>query len=96
MNTQLKTGFWGWEFTIQGFYAFAPNPPNDAMLVDPNVVLGWGEGYGVQKHDIYLGTSWDDVNNADANDATGIYRGFRMTPNYPCSNLELATRYYWR
>jgi hypothetical protein len=85
-----------WEFTIQGFYAFAPSPPNEAVLVDPNVVLSWGEGYGVQDHDIYLGTSWDDVNNADANDATGIYRSFRKDPNYPCSNLELTTKFYWR
>jgi len=85
-----------WEFTIQGFYAFAPNPPNDAILVDPNVVLSWGEGLGVQYHDIYLGTSWDDVNNADANDTTGIYRDCRKDPNYPCSNLELTTKFYWR
>jgi hypothetical protein len=85
-----------WEFTIQGYYAFAPNPPNDAILVDPNVVLSWGEGYGVQEHDIYFGTSWDDVNNADASDTTGIYRGFRRDPNYPCSNLELTTKFYWR
>ena len=85
-----------WEFTIHGFYAFSPSPPNDAILVDPNVVLSWGEGYGVQEHDIYLGTSWDDVNNADANDNTGIYRGLRMAPNYPCSNLELTTKFYWR
>jgi Tol biopolymer transport system component len=85
-----------WEFTIQGFYAFRPSPPNDAILVDPNVLLSWGEGYGVQEHDIYLGTSWNDVNNAEADDVTGIYRGFRMDPNYPCSNLELTTRFYWR
>ena len=85
-----------WEFTIQGFYAFAPSPPNDAMLVDPNVLLSWGEGYGSQEHDVYLGTSWEDVNNADATDITGIYRGFRMDPNYPCSNLELTTKFYWR
>ncbi len=85
-----------WEFTIQGFYAFEPSPPNDAILVDPNVVLSWGEGYGVSEHDIYLGTSWDDVNNADASDATGIYRSSRKDPNYPCSNLELTTKFYWR
>jgi subtilisin family serine protease len=85
-----------WEFTIQPFYAFAPNPPNDAIFVNPNVVLSWGEGYGAQEHDIYLGTSWDDVNNADANDTTGIYKGYRNYSNYPCSNLELSTRYYWR
>jgi hypothetical protein len=36
------------------------------------------------------------VNNADANDITGIYRGLRKDPNYPCSNLQLSTKFYWR
>ncbi|MHC4544896.1 MAG: GLUG motif-containing protein [Planctomycetota bacterium] len=85
-----------WEFTIQGFYAFAPSPPNDAMWVDPNVVLSWGEGYGVQKHDIYLGTIWEDVNKADTDDITGIYRGFESNPQYQCADLEYLTTYYWR
>jgi hypothetical protein len=85
-----------WEFTIQGYYAFAPSPPDNAILVDPNVVLSWSEGYGVQDHDIYLGTSRDDVNNADANDATGIYRGFGSNPQYQCTGLEYLTTYYWR
>jgi hypothetical protein len=85
-----------WKFGIQDYYAFAPNPPDEAEYVDPNVLLTWREGLGVQEHDIYLGTSWNDVNNADANDTTGIYKGLRKHPNYPCSNLELTTKFYWR
>jgi hypothetical protein len=89
-----------WEFGIQDVKAFAPSPPNEAILIPTDVLLSWLPGYGPVTgnldHDIYLGTSWDDVNNADANDTTGIYKGCRKDPNYPCSNLELTTKYYWR
>jgi hypothetical protein len=56
-----------WEFTIQGFYATEPSPPNEATLVETDVLLSWLPGYNSgsyfsTQHDIYMGTSWEDVN----------------------------------
>ncbi|MHC4283771.1 MAG: hypothetical protein ACYSWZ_12480, partial [Planctomycetota bacterium] len=53
-----------WEFTILDFYAFEPSPPNEATFVGTDVLLSWQTGYGIVEHDIYMGTSWEDVNNA--------------------------------
>ncbi|MHC4643074.1 MAG: hypothetical protein ACYS32_15635, partial [Planctomycetota bacterium] len=53
-----------WEFAIQGFYAFIPNPPNDATFVPSDVLLSWKPGYGVVDHDIYMGTSYEAVRDA--------------------------------
>jgi hypothetical protein len=60
------------------------------------VLLCWQAGYDVGVHDVYLGTSWQDVNNADYIDTTGIYQGYTIEPNWQCSNLAFNTRYYWR
>jgi hypothetical protein len=85
-----------WEFAIYGFYAFAPDPPNEAVYVDPNVLLSWLPGLYVCCHDFYIGTSWEEVDNADRSDTTGIYRGYTLEPFYQCSNLVFNTKYYWR
>ncbi|MBA7606112.1 hypothetical protein ES703_13251 [subsurface metagenome] len=88
-----------WQFTIKGFKAFLPNPSHGAIFVDPNVTLSWEAGFGVQKHDVYFGTDWDDVNNADINDMTGVYRGTfddAVSNTYPPEILEPNTKYCWR
>ncbi|MHC4694392.1 MAG: LamG domain-containing protein, partial [Planctomycetota bacterium] len=73
-----------WEFAIQGFHAFAPNPPNEAIFISTTPFLTWLPGFGVQDHEIYMGTSWEDVNNA-VYDYTNIPPEFvtaRSEPNY--------------
>jgi hypothetical protein len=75
---------------------WSPDPIDGAIDVPRDVVLEWLEGNWAGSHDAYLGTDWDDVN--DANTATaGIYRGNYEAPEYdPPGNLELNTTYYWR
>ena len=87
-----------WEFTVLDFKATLPNPPNEATFVETDVLLSWQPGYGVEDHDIYMGTSWEDVNNA-------VYNPFnpplefvatRSEPNIVVTSLALNTTYYWR
>ncbi|MHC4546888.1 MAG: hypothetical protein ACYSYL_20630, partial [Planctomycetota bacterium] len=85
-----------WEFTVTSFYATVPNPPNEAIYIDPDVLLSWKGGYQVDVHDVYFGTSWEDVNNANEFDLTGIYKGWGSDPNFQCSGLPTDTRIYWR
>jgi len=101
-NDALGNTFYGdiWEFFIQGFKAFAPSPPNEAVFIswDPVDLLSWLPGFGVEYHDIYMGTSWEDVNNAvyDALNPPPEFVTTRYDPNYQIYNLTEATKYYWR
>jgi hypothetical protein len=85
-----------WEFTVMSYYATKPDPPNETMYVNIDVLLSWQVGYDVDVHDVYIGTNWDLVFNADEFDTTGIYKGWTVEPNWPCSGLPADTKIYWR
>ncbi|MHC4695105.1 MAG: hypothetical protein ACYS67_20425 [Planctomycetota bacterium] len=88
-----------WEFAIQGFYAFAPSPPNEAIFISTTPFLSWLPGFGVTDHEIYMGTSWEDVNNA-VYDYMALPPEFvtsRSEPNYQVvTALPNNTKIYWR
>jgi lysophospholipase L1-like esterase len=71
-----------------------PKPADGAMNVDPNVVLGWVPGQDILSYDVYFGTSYDDVNNADK--LSGEYKGNYEVNSYDPCGLDLGTTYYWR
>ncbi|MHC4735726.1 MAG: right-handed parallel beta-helix repeat-containing protein [Planctomycetota bacterium] len=85
-----------WSFYVQSYYATNPDPPNEAINIDPDVLLSWQEGYDVGIHDVYLGTNWQDVNNANGFEVTGIFQGRTFEPSWPCSGLPTDTKIYWR
>jgi regulation of enolase protein 1 (concanavalin A-like superfamily) len=72
-----------------------PNPVNSATDVKRDPILSWRAGRYAAMHDIYFGTDFNDVNNADVS-ATGIYKGRQSEPNYAPGTLEFNTSYYWR
>ena len=78
--------------------ASIPSPPDKATDVPRDVVLRWTPGEHADKHDVYCGTNFDDVNEATTTvDPGGVYMS-RQDPNYyPVSGaLDLETAYYWR
>jgi hypothetical protein len=86
-----------WEFTIQDFKAILPNPPNEATFVGTDVLLSWQPGYGPTDHEVYMGTSWEDVNNAYYTyPPLPEFLGITQEPNMVVTGLELNTTYYWR
>jgi hypothetical protein len=71
-----------------------PNPDDEATDVPrDDVVLSWTPGESANTHDIYLGTVFDDVNDAVLADA--VSPGQTAT-TYDSGRLEFGTTYYWR
>jgi len=79
------------------------SPTDGQTVLDPNVVLSWTAGGYAAWHDVYFGTDYNDVNDANASDSTGIYRGRQNlnattydTNDYDANGLEAYRTYYWR
>jgi len=80
--------------------AYGPNPADKAVNVDNNVTLSWLPGGNAASHDVYFGTSFDNVNNADNSWPVGIsvYKGNQVLEDcdYDPGVLEGSRTYYWR
>jgi len=80
--------------------AFSPGPSDHAANVSINAILSWSPGNNAASHDVYFGTGFNDVNDANIAN-TNVYMGnqdanFWDTNNYNPSGLDLNTTYYWR
>jgi hypothetical protein len=90
----VKGTVWSFRTMKLEFMASNPDPAEGVSGVDPNTVLSWSAGIGVLSHDVYLGTSWFDVN--DATVESSEYMGnFDINSYDPCG-LDIETTYYWR
>jgi len=78
--------------------ATAPNPADEATDVPPDVTLIWTGSAGAVAHDVYLGTTFDDVNDADRSDPLDVLvsQGQTETDYNPASAFEFGRTYYWR
>ncbi|MCH8219285.1 MAG: hypothetical protein IH892_21230, partial [Planctomycetes bacterium] len=77
--------------------ASEPNPPNEATDVPRDLALGWNPGEFAVKHDVYFGTAFDDVNNADTVNTLGVLASQEQeATTYAPDRLELGDTYYWR
>jgi hypothetical protein len=94
-----------WSFTTAQAKARDPYPTDGAWYLPPNVVLGWIPGFeaaDVNGHEVYFGTSWDDVNDATTTvDPNNVYKGpqNRDANTYDTGaneDLQFDTYYYWR
>jgi hypothetical protein len=77
--------------------AFDPQPAADAVDVLRNVVLSWSAGQFAATHDVYLGTSFADVNDATRGNPMGalVEQGQEDT-TLNVGRLEFGQTYYWR
>jgi hypothetical protein len=80
--------------------AWNPNPADYQKKVSINPTLTWIPGdyvNDVNGHQVYFGTSFTDVNEANVSNPMGVYKGARDVNNYvPSGPLEVNTIYYWR
>ena len=82
--------------------ASSPKPANGALHTDTWVTLSWKPGDFAVSHDVYLGESLNDVN--DATKASGTFRGNQIDTYYVAGfpgfaypdGLVPGTTYYWR
>ncbi|HUV67209.1 MAG TPA: discoidin domain-containing protein, partial [Sedimentisphaerales bacterium] len=75
-----------------------PNPPDSEADVPRDVVLSWTPGEHANTHDVYLGTLFDDVNDAGRSDPRGVLGSQNQTDTTydPPGRLDFGQTYYWR
>jgi len=77
--------------------ASAPAPEDEAADVLRDTLLSWMPGEFAVAHDVYLGTDFADVNDADRADTTGVLVSLGADANsHDPGRLELGQTYYWR
>jgi hypothetical protein len=76
--------------------AMDPIPANKAADVPFDVALAWTKGNFAQKHNVYLGTGFDDVNTASVGSPLLVSEGQADTTFKPAKGLEFGKTYYWR
>ncbi len=78
-----------------GYKAISPEPSVGAVDVDPNGTVSWVPGKEAVSHDVYFGTDFNDVNDANTSDAD-VFMGNQTATSWDPNGLELDTNYYWR
>ena len=75
-----------------------PSPADGAVDVPQDVVLSWEPSVLAAAHDVYLGTVFDDVNNADTTNTLGVLvsPGQAAAAYAPDDLLDFGQTYYWR
>jgi len=91
-----------YEIYLEAFPLKANNcaPADGSTEVGRNVTLSWTAGRHAASHDIYFGTSFSEVNEADTGNPD-VYMGSQSTTgwdtnNFNGSSLDYNTVYYWR
>jgi hypothetical protein len=75
-----------------------PQPLDGATDVPLTAALGWDAGIYADKHDVYIGTVFDDVNAASRADPRGVLvsEDQTRTTHISASPLAYGQTYYWR
>lgn len=71
-----------------------PNPQDTATDVSRIIDLTWTAGTYAASHDVYLGTDFNDVN--DANASSDEFKGNKLQTTFDPGLLARLTTYYWR
>jgi hypothetical protein len=73
-----------------------PIPSNEEILVERDAELSWSPGIYAATHNVYFGTNFDDVNDADSNSNLLISPGQPGTSYDSPDLLDWGRNYYWR
>ncbi|MHC4332011.1 MAG: hypothetical protein ACYSWW_28260, partial [Planctomycetota bacterium] len=76
--------------------ASVPSPGDPATDVPRDATLSWNPGIYAATHNVYFGTDFDDVNNADAASALLVSPGQTGTSYDPPGLFDWGQTYYWR
>ena len=78
--------------------AIEPSPADKATDVPADAALAWTAGKFAATHDVYLGTSFADVNKADRANPAGVLASQGQTDAQydPDGLLDYGQTYYWR
>ena len=81
--------------TIDPDFAWNPRPVPGSSGPPP-AELSWEAGATATAHQIYLGTSFNDVDNANTGSPEYMGEQVLADVNYPLTGLLWGTDYYWR
>ncbi len=83
---------------VPGMKAYNPGPANEATDVPRDATLSWMAPEGVAMHDVYFGTSLDEVSTADRSNPMGVLvsEGQSDMTYVPAEPLAYGQTYYWR
>ncbi len=75
-----------------------PSPKDGATDIVRDTLLSWTPGEFARTHDVYLGTVFDDVNEASRANPMGVLASQGQEPNTydPPGLLDIGRTYYWR
>ena len=80
--------------------AYSPQPPNGSLHEQVWATLSWGAGDYAASHNLYFGTSFDDVNEGAASVFVGNIASTSQIvgfPGFPApEGLQFGAAYYWR
>ena len=77
--------------------AYSPNPANDQQDVQIDADLVWRKGIFADKHNVYFGTDFNDVNEASPTDTKNVLVSENQAEtSYDPGLLEYGRTYYWR
>jgi len=74
-----------------------PVPEHEATDVPRDTILSWSSGEFASTHDVYLGTTFDDVNDAGRANPMDVLASQSQSANdYDPGRLAFGQTYYWR
>ncbi len=74
-----------------------PSPANEATEVYRDTSMSWTPGEFAATHDVYMGTSFSDVNTASRDKPGSVLVSKGQDPNtFKPGRLDFAKTYYWR
>jgi len=77
--------------------AYSPNPANGQKDVLRDADLIWRKGFFAEKHNVYFGMDFNDVNEASLTDQRGVLKSENQSDtSYELDTLEFGQTYYWR
>ncbi|MHC4259697.1 MAG: hypothetical protein ACYSTF_04705 [Planctomycetota bacterium] len=85
-----------WRFEVEDGKATDPSPANRTFWQPVDATLSWTTGALATSHDVYFGTDFDDVNDADSTYHPNVDYDNVDVNNYNPGSLALGTTYYWR
>ena len=83
-----------WSFTVEG-RAANPRPEDRSTEASLYSVLKWDPGTDSEEHDVYFGTDFEEVNEADDSDVN-VFKCTQSPNSYDPGILDLGQTYYWR
>jgi hypothetical protein len=79
-----------------GGIASGPSPANNTKDVSPDITLTWIPAAAAESHDVYIGTSFANVNDANHTTPPRVYKGNYDVNSYHCGSYQTEQTYYWR